>query len=166
MADKYIIDSSSIIDLFRWYPPEMEVFRPIWDKIGQIVNRGDLVSHFEVYREIEKRSDEAREWCKINKHIFFDPDEEQAIIIEDVREKYEEDYWNKNVNQTDPWADPWLIALAVQLRKRGEVLGFNIDVKIVTQENKDKRNNIPMIAQTFGIESLKLLEFFRDIGLQ
>lgn len=166
MADNYVIDSSSIIDLFRWYPPDMEIFKPIWDKIEQIANSGSLVSHYEVYREIEKKSDMANEWCKKHKDIFFDLDEEQVAIFGEVREKYEEDYWNRMVTQPNPWADPWLVALAVQLKRRGELLGMGMDVRIITQENKNKRNNIPTIARAFGVKSLKLLEFFKDIGIK
>jgi len=160
LADKYIIDSSSIIDLFRWYPPDMGIFKPIWGRIERIVNDGILISHFEVYREIERRCDEAREWCRNNRKMFLDLDDEQVVIIGNVREKYEENYWNTKINQTAPWADPWLIALAIQLKRRGEIFGMNTEVKIVTQENKNKRNNIPRIAQEFGFESLKLIEFF------
>ncbi len=144
----------------------MKIFKPIWDKIEQIAKGGVLVSHYEVHREIERKSDMAGEWCKDHRDIFFDLDEEQITILDEVREKYDEDYWNRKVTQPNPWADPWLITLAIQLRRRGEMLGMNTEVKIVTQENKNKRNNIPAIAKKFGIESLKLLEFFRDIGIK
>lgn len=144
----------------------MEIFKPIWGKIEQIAKKSVLVSHYEVHREIERRSDMPNEWCKKHRDIFFDLDEEQITILDEVREKYDEDYWNRNVTQPSPWADPWLITLAIQLRRRGEMLGMNTEVKIVTQENKTKRNNIPAIAEKFGIESLKLLEFFRDIGIK
>jgi len=144
----------------------MKIFKLIWDRIEQIANGGVLVSHYEVHREIERKSDMANEWCKNHRSIFFDLDEEQITILDEVREKYDEDYWNRMVTQPNPWADPWLITLAIQMKRRGEMLGMNTEVKIVTQENKNKRNNIPRIAKKFGIESLKLLEFFRDIGIK
>ncbi|MHC1629970.1 MAG: PIN domain-containing protein, partial [Methanoculleaceae archaeon] len=71
----YVIDSSTIIDLFRWSPPVMEIFKPICNRIEQISNGGVLVSHYEVHREIERKSDMANELCKNHRDIFFDLDE-------------------------------------------------------------------------------------------
>lgn len=161
----YVIDTSAIVDLFRWYPPDISVFKPIWDKIEKMIGSGILISHYEVYREIEVGDDMAVEWCKKHKKMFIDPDDHQIRIFEKVREAYEKDQWDKKITQPGPWADPWIITLAIQLRERSKILGIQGDVKIITQENKTKRNNIPTIAKNFGIESLKLIEFFRDINL-
>ena len=161
----YVIDSSALIDLARWYPADMKIFRPIWDKIEELIVNNRLFSHYEVYREITAGSDLMVDWCKDHKEIFQDIDEEQIEILEKVRTFYDQHYWNTHATQTKPWADPWIVCLAVQIKRGGKLL-IKSNVKIVTQENKTKSNRIPSIAKNFGIKSLNLLEFFRDIGIE
>ena len=38
---KYVIDTSSIIDLFRLYPPERKVFYPLWEKSTKQLRKTD-----------------------------------------------------------------------------------------------------------------------------
>ncbi|HII66811.1 MAG TPA: DUF4411 family protein [Thermococcaceae archaeon] len=165
LNNTYVIDTNAIVDLFRRYPPDIRVFKPIWDKIEKMIVNSIIISHYEVYREIEVGDDMAVEWCKNHKKMFIDPDNHQIKIFKSVRGAYEKDQWNKKITQPGPWADPWIVTLAIQLRERSKILGVQGNVKIITQENKNKRNNIPKIAESFGIESLNLIEFFREIGL-
>ena len=57
------------------------------------------------------------------------------------------------------------LCVAIQIKRRRKLLRIESNVKIVTQENKVKPNRIPLIAKKFGVKSLNLLEFFRDIGI-
>lgn len=165
LANRYILDSSSIIDLFRWYPPEVVYFQLIWDKIETIAKSGTLISHRDVYKEIEKGNDKARDWCKAHKDMFLDYDTDQITVMKQVKEVYTKDYWeNQNTKPDTVWADPWLVALAITLKTRTLKMRWpSYVVKIVTQESKNKENRIPKIAQNFGIDSINLLEFFREI---
>jgi len=151
----YCIDANSLINLGLRYPKSMKIFLPIWEKIEEMIENNDLISHIEVRREIEIRNDKTARWCKQNKKMFKNVDEEQLNHFEKVREKYDPEYWNKEINRLGAWADPWLIALSISYK-----------AIIVTDENKTKPNRIPVIAQQFGIRSLNLLEFFKEIGIK
>ncbi|MEM3505346.1 MAG: DUF4411 family protein [Archaeoglobaceae archaeon] len=148
----YVIDASSLIDLKKHYPREMKTFEPIWIRLEQLISEKRLISHSEVYSEIEEKDDELFKWCKRNKKMF--KDEYDFSLLSKVQTFYDRKYWENNVSDTKPWADPWIIVLAIKTK-----------AKIVTQENKKKQNRIPTVAQNFEIVSLNLIEFFKDIGI-
>ena len=51
----YSLDSSGILDLFRYYPPD--VFPTIWMQMDSAASRGVIFAIDEVYRELEKKDD-------------------------------------------------------------------------------------------------------------
>jgi len=155
----YIIDSSALIDLVRHYPPTIKTFSPIWDKIEGMVGVKLLISHIEVLREVGEGDDDTERWCLQHKKMFLDIDDEQIKNYKKVEKKYDKNHLENKILKKGGWADPWLIALALCYKTPDH------EAKIVTNENKNKSNNIPAIARKFGIESLNLLEFFKEIGI-
>ncbi|MEM2086752.1 MAG: DUF4411 family protein [Archaeoglobaceae archaeon] len=145
----YIIDSSSLINLKIWYPFEKRFFSPIWAKLENLIKFNSLISHYEVYRELSKRDDNLRDWCNTNSKMF--KDEYDMTVLKQVEKKYDKNYWDKNTNSDKPWADPWIIVLAI--KKNGV---------IVTDENRDL-NKIPKVAENFGIKSISSPEFIDRI---
>jgi len=151
----YCIDASALIDLGRWYPQNMKVFEPIWEKIESLVIKQRLVSPMEVKKEISMGTDNIVNWCKKHKKMFKDVDICQAQEMHNVQDKYDPEYWYTETNKPGYWADPWVIALSICE-----------DTVIVTNENKTKPNRIPAIARNFDIKTIDLLEFFKEIGIE
>ena len=56
----YCIDTSSLINL---KPYRRDVFPTIWDKLENMIKNGELLSHLEVYKEIEAVKDVIHNWC-------------------------------------------------------------------------------------------------------
>ena len=154
MPSVFCIDASALVDLKRWYPDHMKTFTPIWKAIDQLIKRGRLISPLEVQKEISIGNDEIVKWCKNNKIIFKDVDDCQIQEIQNVQDKYDTYYWEREINKTGFWGDPWVIALSICE-----------EAIIVTNENKEKPNRIPAISREFNITSLQLLEFFKEIGI-
>lgn len=146
----YVIDSSSLINLIRWYPIELRTFKPVWSTLENLVKFDTLVSHYEVYREISRKDDDLYRWCERNRKMFND--EYDGEVLKNVQEKYDRKSWNKNFNSPEPWADPWIVVLAI---KNGGI--------IITDENRGDDNKIPKIAQKFGISSIHSYEFIKLI---
>lgn len=159
----YVIDTSALIDLARWYPMDRQFFRPIWDKIEELISSNKMVAPYEVLREIDSRSDELSNWAHARRDMFIHPTADQIVFIGQIKNAYDDSYWEREANKTGPWADPWIVALALHYKK-GSVV--REDVKIVTQESKRKPNRIPQIASKFKIESLDVLEFLWEIGIR
>jgi len=156
----YCIDTSSIINLFRHsglpYPPyRADIFEGLWTKLDQIIKNGNLISHITVFEEISKRDDEGKRWCEKYKRIFKDIDDCQIEQIEKIKIKYNKSYWDAEINREgQEWADPWIIALAI------------CENAIIVSDEKNFPNRIPYIANHFGINTLNLMDFLKDIGLK
>jgi len=151
LSQAYCIDTDSLIE-FRRYPKD--VFPSVWQKIESMIKSGNLISHLEVYKEINEGRDEIVDWCKSHRKIFKDLDDCQSIEIKNVQAKYDADAWARETSKTGPWADPWVIALALCEQ-----------AMIITQE-RNKPNKIPFIADLLGLKSLNLIDFFRTIGIK
>ncbi len=156
----YCIDASSIVNLFHhqglpYSPYRADIFEGLWTKLDEIINNGQLISHITVFKEISKKDDEAKRWCERYKKIFIDINDCQIEQIEKIKTKYSKSHWEAEINRKgQEWADPWVIALAICE-----------DATIVSDE-KNSPDRIPYIANHFGINSLNLMDFFKDIGLK
>lgn len=76
----YCIDTSSIINLFRprglpYNPYPRDIFEGLWIKLENLIKAGQLISHFTVLKDINKKDDEAKKWCNKHRKIFKDVDE-------------------------------------------------------------------------------------------
>lgn len=149
----YCIDASALINISRYPGYPRDVFPTIWKKLEDMVKKGELISHIEVYREIEYGKDEIYEWCKQNKKMFKDVDECQQEKWEIIRTKYDSNYWNNEINKR-AWADPWLIALSI------------CEDAILVTDEKNTPNYIPYIANHFNRQCLNLIDFFKKIGIK
>jgi len=156
----YCIDASSIINLFRHhglsYPPyHADIFEGLWRKLEQIIRNGELISHITVFKEVSKRDDEAKKWCQKYKNIFRDINDCQINQIEKIKPKYSKSHWEAETNRKgQEWADPWIIALAI------------CEEAIIISDETNSPDRIPYIANHFGIKTLNLMDFFKDIGLK
>lgn len=71
LENKYVIDSSSLIDLKRKYP--VDVFPGVWEKIDDLIVSNRLIAPEEVFNEIENGDDELVPWAllKINITLYI-----------------------------------------------------------------------------------------------
>ncbi len=79
----------------------------------------------------------------------------QTSKIALIQSKYNRGEWQNKMNRTGPWADPYLIAMAMCE-----------SAPIITQESKTKENRIPPIGNQLGVKSLNLLEFFQELKIK
>jgi len=150
----YFIDASALINIKRYPGYPQEVFPTIWIKLENMAKGDELISHIEVYNEIEKRKDTIYEWCRQNKKMFKDINECQIKKLKEIETKYDPEYWKNETNKGGPWADPWLIALSI------------CENAIIVTDEKNAPNHIPYIASHFNIQCLNLIDFFKKIGIK
>ncbi len=146
----YCIDTSSLINL-KYY--RGDVFPTIWEKLESMIRNGELISPLEVYEEIKVGQDEIYEWCKNNKKMFNDVDECQSQKLKDIEKQYDKKYWENEIRKPR-WADPWVIALSICERA------------IIVADEKNVPNRIPYISAAFRVQCLKLLDYFKEIGIK
>ncbi|MBI3502005.1 MAG: DUF4411 family protein [Bacteroidetes bacterium] len=147
---------SSLKELHDRYPKNL--FPTIWERINLAIAETQLYSHVEVLREIRNTTnpqDKLLKWGNKHRKLFVGIDNCQRNQIHQIRTKYNPSHWQNKMNRPAPWADPYLIAMAVCEQ-----------AVIVTQEHKTKNERIPPIANQFGITSLNLLEFFQALKIK
>jgi hypothetical protein len=152
----YTIDMSAIKDLHERYPKNL--FPTIWHHIDSLIHNSQLVSHIEVHREIKgttNAQDKLLLWSNKNRKIFQSIDTCQNSKIPEIQSKYNKGEWQNKMNRPGPWADPYLIAMAMCE-----------GATILTQESKTKANRIPPIGNQLGVRSLNLLEFFEELKIK
>lgn len=84
---KYVLDSSSLIELKNKYRPA--TFKKLWDNFNDLCDKRVIISVREVKREIEKGSDMLVDWVAEHSGIFFTPaTADEAILIGQLQERY------------------------------------------------------------------------------
>ncbi len=146
----------SLLEMFRdnrKYPKG--VFQSLFRDVCSLVSSNIMVSHIEVFNEIENgssgKNDELYKWAQNSKYAFKSYDvPDEPNIIKQMSSKYAE--W-VNDKMSSANADPWLIAQAK----------CN-NWKIVTEERSTtgstpKKNiRIPDVCKDFDVKSINLLE--------
>ena len=158
----YVIDSCSLIELNRKYP--IDIFPTVWQKVESLIDKGFLVSPKEVLKEIEKGDDNLKEWSKKQTKLFKNLTVKQIQIVQEILAKYPK--W-LNEDSMTPIADPFVIALAIEMEKDPQTtITETIKKRIVVSEERisGKKTKVPYVCHQYGIECIFLIDMFRNEG--
>jgi hypothetical protein len=147
----YSIDSSGILDLFRYYPPD--VFPSIWTQMDSAAGGGLVFAIDEVYRELERKDDAAFQWLKARRNMVVALDKEiqqRVSVILAVHPRLIDTRKNRSSG------DPFVIALA-QSQQLAVVTGERASGAIA-------KPNIPDVCDVLGIRWMNVLSMFRAEG--
>jgi len=130
-----------------------------------LIDKGLLVSPKEVLKEIENGDDHLKEWSKKQTKLFKDLTVKQIQIVKEIVAKYPG--W-LNEDSMAPIADPFVIALAIEMKKDAQTI-LDIETikkRIVVSEERisGRQTKIPYVCQEYGIECIFLIEMFRTEG--
>lgn len=157
----YVIDSSSLIELNRRYP--IDVFPNLWDKIEDLINKGFLISPDEVKKEVLALDDSLKKWIKKQKKLFKPLNQKQIEIVRDIINKYPS---LAEPDKETPAADPFVIALAIELDKDPQKTLTPTKGKIIVTEERlrGSRVRIPFVCKDYDIECINIIEMCRVQG--
>jgi hypothetical protein len=147
----YSLDSSGILDLFRYYPPD--VFPTIWTQMESAASGGTVFAIDEVYRELEKKDDVAFQWLKARRGMIVALDTEiqqRVAVILGAHPRLIDTRKNRSSG------DPFVIGLA---QARG--------LTVVTGERASgviAKPNIPDVCAALKITCINVLSMFRNEG--
>jgi hypothetical protein len=147
----YSLDSSGILDLFRYYPPD--VFPTIWTQMDVAAGGRIILAIDEVYRELEKKDDAAFQWLKARRTMVVDLDtaiQQRVTAILASHPRLIDTRKNRSSG------DPFVIALA-------QASGLSV----VTGERPSgvlAKPNIPDVCAALGIPWMNVLSMFRKQG--
>ena len=144
----YVVDTSSWIDLYRFYP--QTVFVGLWSKIKGLIDGKMIAVPVQVQDEILHQDDGLARW--------FDKHAQKC-----VRDEYNMNIVGKVAANNQEWltadakdapADPFVVAPALSMN--GIAAAY-----IITQESPKSGNRIPQVAKEYGIESMSLIGLFK-----
>lgn len=152
---KYTIDTSSLLAMMNAGEKyDKEVFRKLWDDFLGLCNKGKVISHIEVRKEIKEGGiKEQVAWAKEYKRIFQDYNlSAESDIIREIGSKgghfvsFLEQQKSKSTH-----ADPWLVA---QAKVEGLIL--------ISEEATNSPKKIPQICIAMGVRPLNILGLIQE----
>jgi hypothetical protein len=164
MATRYCVDTSTWIELKRFYPAKS--FPTLWNKIEQLIKSGRLISPQEVYNELSKKDDEVFKWVKQHRQLFINlNDEEQIALVSEIQKDFP--------NLVDPLketpeADPFVIALSILDTKNHRMFGE--ECIVVSQEKLKSKGStkpkIPDVCKYYNVKHFSILDLIENEGWQ
>lgn len=150
---KYVFDSNIFINLQRRHPND--IFSSLWDKLGELIDKGIVVSSAEVFDEIAVGDDNLVDWVKGKKEAFKQSDERVQKTVRDILSKHGKLVMGgKKTNG----ADPFVIALA-------KVNSYTV----VTEETRNGNDNppkIPNVCEDNGVRYINFVCFLREMDIK
>lgn len=144
----YSIDSSGILDAFRYYPPD--VFPSIWTNMDRAADNGIIMVADEIYHELERKDDAAFQWLKGHKGIVISLDEDVQRRVAEILKKHPR---LVDTRKNRSGGDPFVIGLA-QSRQLSVVTGERPTGNLA-------KPNIPDVCKVLGLPCFDVLELFR-----
>jgi hypothetical protein len=150
---KYIIDSSSLIFLKLTYPRDM--FKPVWDKMTDLMQVQILVSCEDVYEELKVKDDELLSWAS-NFHSNFLPlTNEIQLLAKEILKTHSNIL---DLKKRKSSADPFVISTAIHYQ-----------CSVVTQEKPSgghHKSKIPDVCKFYNVDCFNLLELLDNEGFK
>ena len=155
----YIVDTSSLVKLNRNNP--IDVFPSIWEKLKLLSDNNRLIAPKEVFNEIKQNDDMLSKWAKQQKKMFKEPTQKQIIIVQEILK----DYPALIDAERKYDADPWVVALAIEMSSNQQTTLVTIKRIVVTEEKlRGNQIKIPFVCNQKSIEAIDVVELFRTEG--
>ena len=155
----YIIDTSSLVKLNKDNP--LDVFPSIWRNLETLAKNDRLIAPREVLNEINLNDDQLSKWAKKQKKMFKSPTIEQIRIVQDILKEHPSLI---DINRKFD-ADPWVIALAIELATCSQKTLVTIKRIVVTEEKlRGNKIRIPFVCNAYHVESIDIINLFRTEG--
>lgn len=160
MADRYCIDSSSLIEIKQRFPSD--TFPSVWSRLSQLATSGRLFAPDEVLREIEKDL-QLGPWAKSHRGMFRKPDAAQVTLTQQILGTFPK---LVDASKQAAEADPFVIALAIEEnRKQASLLNAGSKCLVVAEERRGSQN-IRVACARYGVQCVDHMGLFRNEGWQ
>jgi hypothetical protein len=159
----FCIDASTFITMDKYYPPNL--LNDLWVEFDILFDQGKIISHRFVFEELTtkaKYKDHIAKWISTKWEYFKDISEFQIQYVSQIIKKFP---GLIDANCEKDQADPWIIALAIEMeREPMELFKKKQMVFVVSEENKNSSIKIPAVAKYYGLSHLNLIELCKLLG--
>ena len=158
----YCVDTSALITMQRYYPIRM--LPDLWEHLEDLLKNRRITSHDFVYDEIvptDKKAtkDDLATLISKYKDNFKPISKRQAQLVPQIISLFP--------HLIDPrskkdQADPWIIAMVVEMMEEANLFEQDSDFVIVSTESEKSSNKIPAVCKHYNVRHMNLFEFFED----
>jgi len=159
-VNKYVIDTSALIDAKETYPPEN--FKPFWDLLHEMNDTGRLIIPKKVKEELEKGKDFLSNEFLINKKTTEDEDEETVNCLGYIMKKIPKG----NRDGFQSWLkspDPFVIACTLRISRQIDEKNVML---IQCEVARGEKIKIPYVCNLLGIEVGKMSKLIIEEKIQ
>ena len=159
---KYCLDTSALIIMHRYYPNFL--IPDLWNYLEDLFLDEKIVSHEIVFNEIVPKTgnkDWLAIWVEKLKTHFQVRTQSQIDRLPDILSNYPKLI---DVNSEKEQADPWLIAMMIDIMEKEGLFGSNSSYVLVTTESKKSGIKIPAACKHYNIRHMNLFEFYKSNG--
>lgn len=155
----YVLDTNIFRNLLDHFPKRGKVFEEIWNKLDVGIENGTFISVDECFNEIGKHFSEDSEnykWTKQRKDMFFNPTNEESLIIRELFQntKMQESIHTKNILSNRPSADAYIVAKAKCL-----------NATVVTKESyKPHSAQLPNMCEQLNVPCISYDDFMEILS--
>ncbi len=139
----------------------MDIYQTPWKRIEGLIKNKRIFSPKEVLNEINDYDDTLAAWGKQHPEMFIEETAEQIKFVKEILLNYPS-LIKKDKKHA---ADPWVIALAIEMIQNPQKTLVEIKRIVVTEEKlRGHKVRIPYVCQDYTIESIDILDMFRMEG--
>ena len=153
MSTIYFIDANALIDASHQYNMSKQVFLPVWEKLDEMADSGELKSSVEIRPEL--KDEDIEKWARLHSEIFLPLSKEVQETTIEILNKYPSLIQIKSTANSN--GDPFLIATAK----------VNSGIIITNEKPGDTKNaknyKIPNVCNEMGIPWMNLHDFIDTI---
>lgn len=154
----YCVDASAFITMHRFYP--IRIIPDLWYLLDNLFNRKKILSHQIVFDEIVPKTgkkDELAQWLNNYRSNFISTTPKQLELVPDVLRNFPKLI---DAESEKNQADPWLVAMLVEIMEQNGMFGDQSAYVMVTTESERKTTKLPTACRHYNIRHMNLFEFF------
>ncbi len=148
--------------MHRYYP--IRILPDLWNNLEELFKKRRVRSHEFVYDEIVPSTGTKDDLAKlVSKHkvCFQAITKKQAQVVPEILSLFP--------HLIDPrskkdQADPWIIAMVVELMEETSLFGKESEFVVVSTESESSPNKIPAVCKHYSVRHMNLFEFYEDNG--
>jgi len=129
----------------------MNIYQTPWKKLENLIKKNRLFAPKEVLNEINQYDDTLAAWAKKHADMFKEETAEQIRIVKEILKTYPS-LIKKDKRYS---ADPWVIALAIEMIQNPQQTLVEIKRIVVTEEKlRGNKVRIPYVCQEYTIQAI------------
>ena len=141
----------------RYHYP-ISSFPSLWKEMEKLIKKMRLISPNQVLEELKPKDDELFKWCMSHKKMFKKEDINTINTAKSLLDRFPQlGHPDKEIED----ADPYVIALAIELNKQ-KTLGKRLVV--VVSDEGEKQFHIPDVCKRLDIKCIKFIGIIHEEG--